>query len=351
MNRLDLALALIAVADHGSVLKAAESLHQTDAAISRKITKLEAYLGIKLISREKSGAVLTEAGQHYYHDMKLAIKQFHEAENLIKAKTEKPQGKLTVASNAFYTKYFILPKLNTFLKTYPDIDLTLDVAEVLPNFKKKSMDILFGVSFPGEDHLVRKKIDDFRRILCASPTYLKKHGTPKTPAELLQHQFIAHSSRENPSHILLNEELSLEIRPTLHINQSECITEAALQNLGIIWTPDSFVHELLQKKKQIESLPHYIKEKLPSIFTTNMKKSLIQKLRRLLIIFNVYDFLLKPSFLKSIKMRETYKINLSKNRRRVDKIQVKLLLSTLQLTTIKRLVSISPARLDSRLLY
>lgn len=261
MNRLDLALALIALADHGSVLKAAESLHQTDAAISRKITKLEAYLGIKLISREKSGAILTEAGQRYYYDMKLAIKQFHEAENLIKAKTEKPQGKLTVASNAFYAKHLILPKLNTFLKTYPDIDLTLDVAEVLPKFKKKSMDILFGVSFPGEDHLVRKKIDEFRRILCASHTYLKKHSTPKTPAELLQHQFIAHSSRENPSHILLNEELSIEIHPTLYINQSECIIEAALQHLGIIWIPDSFVHELLQKKKLIEILPQYNKEK------------------------------------------------------------------------------------------
>jgi len=261
MNRLELAQALITVADYGSVQKAAIQLHQTDAAISRKITKLETYLGAKLIDRQRTGAVLTALGQHYYHECKKAIAQFNQAEALVKSSVKEPSGPLTVVTNEFYANQFIIPKLKRFLETYPKIKLTLDIAEVLPDFKKKKMDIIFGVSLKGADSLVRKHIDQLRYVLCASPSYLKKYGKPESPSELLQHHFIAHASRENPANIVLNKDQLIVIKPTVLINHSSTIVAAALNGLGVIWIPDSFVSTFIKKKKLVEVLANYNEER------------------------------------------------------------------------------------------
>lgn len=262
MNHLDLAQAFIAVADCGSVQKAAQHLHQTDAAISRKITKLETHLGATLIKRERSGALLTDIGQRYYHQCKKALHEFALAETIVKEKQKEPEGVLRVVANQFYVNHFILPATKEFLKKHPKINLQIDVAEVLPDFKKTKMDILFGVGLKGSDDLVQKRVDQWRHILCASPRYLKQAGTPATTAELLKHDFIAHGSRNNPEIVSINEEHPVTMQPTLIINQTTCIIEAALNHLGIIWVPEPFVQPLLKQGKLIEILTKYNQKKL-----------------------------------------------------------------------------------------
>tara|TARA_R110000868_G_scaffold411409_2_gene703779 strand:- start:10552 stop:11418 length:867 start_codon:yes stop_codon:yes gene_type:complete len=254
MNRLDLAQAFITLADTGSVQKAALALHQTDAAISRKISKLEAHLGAQLIHRERSGAVLTEIGQQYYHECKPALAAFEQAESLVATRQQKPQGKLTVAANLFYVKQFLLPKLKGFRETYPDIDVHIDVAEVLAEFKLNKMDVLFGVGLPGDDDLVRKKVHDWRHILCASPAYLQQHGTPTTPAELLQHDFIAHDTRHHPDMIRLHEQIPVTVKPSLYLNQTDAIIAAGVAGLGLIWVPDAFVEAEIKNGTLVELL-------------------------------------------------------------------------------------------------
>jgi DNA-binding transcriptional LysR family regulator len=254
MNHLDLIQAFITTADSGSVQNAAIQLHQTNSAISRKITKLEARLGVQLLKRHRTGAMLTDIGQRYYHDCKEALAQFKKAEQLAKATLNHPQGKLRVVSNLYYAQNWILPRLAGFMAIYPAIELHLDIQEIQPNFEKTKMDILFGVHTQGSDDLVRKRIDSYRRVLCAAPAYLQKHGCPKCPAELLQHQFIVHDARLQQNTVLIDDDQPILIKPTLYINQSQIIIDAALNELGIIWIAETVVKPWLEAGQLVEVL-------------------------------------------------------------------------------------------------
>jgi DNA-binding transcriptional LysR family regulator len=254
MNKLELAEALITVADCGSIYKASIKLNQTNAAISKKLTRLEEYLGNQLLIRNRKGISLTDAGQRYYHEAKLAIEQLKTAEFAVKQNKDKPRGNLKVVCNQFYAEK-ILKKLPEFLKQFPGIHVNLEVDEILPDFNIKKMDILYGVSLAATDNVVRKKIAQTRYVLCASKAYLKSNS-PRSIAELMQHGFIAHSAR-NPSNMIDLDNEQILIRPKLLLNSTSLIIEAALQGLGIIWTHEDMVHELLQKKALISILDEF----------------------------------------------------------------------------------------------
>ena len=247
MNTFDLASCFIAVADAGSIYQASFKLEQTTAAISKKVSKLEKHLGVLLMTRGRKGVALTEAGQRYYHEAKAALVQLEMAELSTKQLKVFPQGRLRVVCNQFYAENKILPVLGKFLKKYPNIEFHLEVAEVVPNFNLKKMDILFGVSLAGQENLIQKKIDQTRYVLCASSTYLKKFGEPKSPAELLQHKFLAHEARIENCHIFLgNQEIVL--KPSFFINTTQMLAQAAIEGLGIIWTHQNMIEHYVKKK-------------------------------------------------------------------------------------------------------
>lgn len=255
MNKLELAESLLAIADYGSIHKAAIKLCQTDAAISKKLRKLEDYLEIQLITRSRKGLLLTEAGQRYYHEVKKALSQFNLAEQILISEKEEPQGELRVTLNPYFAKTMIMPKLQNFLKTYPKILLTLDINEVLPDFNARKMDILWGVSHPGEEQLVRKKIGETHFALCASPHYIKRKGMPYSISELLQHNIISHAARKPPYFIPFKNNQKLIVNPILLVNSSEAMVQAALEHIGIIWTHEYMVKKLVAQKKLIYLLP------------------------------------------------------------------------------------------------
>jgi len=260
MNKLDLAEALITIADTGSIYQAAGKLHQTSAAISKKLTKLETLLETQLVLRDRKGLVLTEAGQRYYHEAKKALAQFALAESSVLSATTLPSGELKVVANQYYAQNIILPKLPEFMAQYPAIEFNLEAADILPDFNAKKMHILFGVSAPADEQLVRKRIAVTRYVLCASPAYLKQKGIPSSTVELLQHDYIAHSGRKKCEVIMLDREKQVVMKPTLFVNNSQLMITAALENLGFIWAHENMVSDLLAKKKLIPFLEAYTQQ-------------------------------------------------------------------------------------------
>jgi DNA-binding transcriptional LysR family regulator len=119
------------------------------------------------------------------------------------------------------------------------------------------MDILLGVSDLGEEHLVRKRIDHTRYVLCASPKYLKQFGKPNSSAELLQHKFIAHSARKPSNIIVLDHDERIILKPKLLLNNTPIMIQAALAHLGFIWTHENLVSDLIAKKKLVFMLDQH----------------------------------------------------------------------------------------------
>lgn len=285
MNLFDCIQALIAVADKGSVQKAAHTLAQTPAAISRKITKLENHLGVQLVKREKSGAVLTRLGQHYYHQCKQGVAYIDAANQLSRVAKEEPCGILKVTISDYYLQHTILPRLQAFKKRYPKIDCYFNVVEIIPHFKDVDIDILFGVSIQGDDNLMQKRIDQWRHLLCVSPLYLQKQPLPKTPAELLQHNFIAHTARKPNNIIYLNEVEALKIKPTFYFNQTASIIAAALAGLGIIWVPEPFVKAHIDSGALIEIMPQHHVNTIPAYVFYRQQKIPSPKVRAFIDFF------------------------------------------------------------------
>ena len=260
MNKFELAQTFLIIADKGSIQAAAETLSQSEAAVSKKLKRLEEWLEVQLIIRKRTGLILTEAGQHYYQASKKAIEHFQEAEACFRQKKKTPQGTLNVVSNEYYFRYFILPHLANFSKKYPKIILNINIAEILPNFQDKPVDIVFGGSATGTDNMVRKKIHETRYVLCASPQYLKKHGTPRATAELLQHQFIAHASRNPPNIITLDNDERIILTPALMMNNTSMMIETCLKNLGFIWTHENLVETHLKNKTLVRFLDKFTQQ-------------------------------------------------------------------------------------------
>lgn len=257
MNQLALIQAFIATAEQGSVKEAAKQLHQTDAAISRKLSKLESDLAVQLLSRQRSGIVLTSIGQAYYHQVKAAVSTLDEAQHMIRQTQQQPQGSLTVVANEYYAKQWLLPRLSHFQKHYPKIDLRIEVAEVLPDFDAYQMDILYGVAFGAAEAVVQKRLTTTHYVLCASPQYLTEHPPPTTPSELLAHDYIGHHARPQPGQIQFNDETTLQLKPQYLFNSSELLIQAALNHLGIIYVHKNQVQPLIDNQQLTPILESY----------------------------------------------------------------------------------------------
>lgn len=285
MNKLDLAQTLIAIADCGSITKAADHLHQTTAAISKKLTKLEAHLSVQLLLRQGREFGLTEAGQRYYAEMKKVIAQFELAERSVEQKSQLPRGSLKVVANEYYANTKIMPKLAQFLKKFPDLNLTLETAEILPNFKAKKMDILFGISNAGADNLVRKRIDTTNYVICAAPNYFKVKSAPKSISELLQYDFISHSARQTPDLIRFDEGSDLLMSAKCYFNHSNLMIDAAVRGLGFIWTHENLVADLLKKKKLIPILKKHTRKSIPIYVYYEQKPQIDLKIKAFMEFF------------------------------------------------------------------
>jgi DNA-binding transcriptional LysR family regulator len=265
MNYFSYIQAFVEIVEQGSLHRAAQKLSQTDAAISKKLSKLEKSLNLRLLERGRNIFKLTPAGQQYYDLCREIIVKLETAEQFIQEMTLTPQGELRVTCNAYNAKHYLQPKLKKFLKKYPKILLNIDIAERVPDFSEPHMDILFGAGLQNAAaDLVRKKLTVSRDILCATPSYLANHAVPKKPSDLLQLDYIVHSQRNPIDTIYFDNGETITIKkPLLKFSVGAAAISAALDDLGFIYIKSYFVEQELKDKVLVELLPSYTRTKMP----------------------------------------------------------------------------------------
>lgn len=286
MNHLSCIETFIEIIEQGSLRKAAKKLCQTDAAISKKLTKLEESLNTCLLKRGRGVFEVTAAGQQYYELCQDIMAKVAKAEQFIQEKTLVPAGELRVTSNRFNAERYLLPRLKEFLTEYSEIQLNLTIAECMPDFSENKMDILFGVAAQGADDLVQKKLTTSRDILCASPGYLKTKSIPKKPKDLLALDYICHNQRRpvNIIHFDADETITIP-KPILKLNDSNASVTAALQDLGYIYIKSYYVEKELTENKLIELLPEYNRNKIPIYIFYRYQEYLDPKIRAFVDFF------------------------------------------------------------------
>ena len=177
--------------ESGSIAAGARLLGISAAAASQNIARLEASLGIRLLTRTTRSLALTESGELYFSQVRNVLRDLELARSNATLQHDQPQGRLRIASSAAFGRYVLAPMLPAFAARYPRIACELSTTDRSVNHIQESVDISIRIPQQLEDGLVARHIASVPSIYCASPAYLHKAGTPCTPEQLSQHDCLA----------------------------------------------------------------------------------------------------------------------------------------------------------------
>src|SRR5256885_4075194 len=171
----------------GSLSAAGRELGLSAAMVSRRLAALEARLGVRLINRTTRSLHLTDEGATYYDTCARLLSEIEEADAAVAAGRVEPRGPLKVALPASFGHLHVAPLVPRFAARYPNVQLALSLSDRTVNVVEEGFDLAVRIADLADSSLAARKLAPNRRVVCASPDYLKRHGTPHTPDELAGH--------------------------------------------------------------------------------------------------------------------------------------------------------------------
>src|SRR5437868_4641316 len=171
----------------GSLSSAARELGLSAAMISRRLSALEARLGVRLLNRTTRSLRLTDEGASYFDTCSRLLAEIDEAEAAVAAGSVEPRGALKVAIPASFGNRHIAPLVPRFAERYPKVQLALSLSDRTINVIEEGFDLAIRIAHLEDSSLAARKLAPNRRVVCASPEYLRRYGTPRTPEDLARH--------------------------------------------------------------------------------------------------------------------------------------------------------------------
>ncbi|MCK6264667.1 LysR family transcriptional regulator [Vibrio sp. ZSDE26] len=193
MGQLESIHIFIKVVETGSITKASEQLGLAKSAISKRLSELEQQLGVKLINRTTRKSSITEAGQLYFQKSKLIYEELDELNCEIASVQKNLVGTLKIAVPLSFGIEHLVPALDEFSKQHSELKLDVDFSDRRVDLVQDGFDLALRIGHLADSTLKAKAITLVSHVLCASPTYLKEFGTPKTPDDLKTHKFLRYS--------------------------------------------------------------------------------------------------------------------------------------------------------------
>nr|WP_321239265.1 LysR family transcriptional regulator [uncultured Tolumonas sp.] len=253
--------AFVAVVDSGSFVSAAEMLDTSTAAISRQVSGLESHLGARLLNRTTRRISLTESGHEYYSRAQSILSDLAEAEAIVGQQAIQPKGLLRISAPLSYGIHELARLLPDFMRRYPDLKLDIDLSDRVVDLANDGIDVAIRISQSLTSQVVARKIMPIEMILCASPDYLARKGTPKTPEEIAEHETLSYSylsTGDNWHFVDKNQtEVTVRIQSTVHASNGDLLTALGLSGNGIIIQPTFIVAKHIAEGKLVPLLPDW----------------------------------------------------------------------------------------------
>ena len=243
MDKFSAMQAFVRVVEAGTFTKAADSMNLPKPTVTRLIQDLEKELDTKLLNRTTRKVTVTVDGAAYYEQASRLLGEVHELESSMSRAKASPRGKLKVDIPSSLGLAVIIPALPDFHARYPDIQLELGVSDRPVDIITENVDCVIRGGEITDQSLVARRIGEFYLMTCASPGYLKRHGTPLHPRELLEgdHHAIRYMSPRNGKLYTFKMHKDGEVaevggRHHLSVNDSNAGVTAALAGLGVLHT-------------------------------------------------------------------------------------------------------------------
>ena len=262
MDRVgDLAL-FLRVLDLGSISAAARSLDLSVAVASQRLKRLERDLGVRLLHRTTrqlhatpEGAALAEQGRALVEDLEALTGGLRQA-------AAEVAGTLRLTASASFGRQYLSPLLPEFLARYPRVKVSVNLNDQLLDLVSSGFDLAIRIGALEDSTLVARKLAPNRRVICASPEYVRRHGMPNSPEELARHEclmLVGSQGRQDlwRLHDRAGREIAVRVSGRFESNLGELLRDAAVAGLGIAVHSTWHVNEDLRAKRLLPVMPDY----------------------------------------------------------------------------------------------
>jgi molybdate transport repressor ModE-like protein len=250
------------VLDLGSISAAARSLDLSVAVASQRLKRLEKALGVRLIHRSTRQLHVTPEGAALAEQGRPLIEDLDALTSSLKKAAKEVEGILRVSVPAAFGSQYISPLLPVFLARHPRVRVSIDLSDALQDLVSEGYDLAIRIGQLHESNMIARRLTNNQRVLCASPAYLKRHGTPSTPEQLRKHECLLMVGAKGPRDQWVlrapdGTETTIRVRGRLESNMGEVIRDAALAGLGISLHSIWHVCEDLRAGRLQVVLPEY----------------------------------------------------------------------------------------------
>jgi DNA-binding transcriptional LysR family regulator len=257
----DIAL-FLRVLDLGSISAAARSLDLSVAVASQRLKRLERDLGVRLLHRTTrrlhatpEGAALAEQGRPLVEDLEALTGGLRQAGTEI-------SGTLRVTASASFGRQYLSPLLPEFLALHPRVKLSINLTDQMVDLVSAGFDLAIRIGALEDSSLVARKLAVNQRVLCASPEYLRRHGTPRTPQDLVDHECVLLVGSQGRQDVWrfgdgAGGEIAVRVRGRMETNYGEIVRDAVVAGMGIAAHSDWHVVRDLREGRLVQVLPDY----------------------------------------------------------------------------------------------
>lgn len=245
----------------GSLSAAARELQVTTPAVSKRLALLEQHLGVRLLRRTTRRMALTEEGEAYLADARRILADIEALEGRLRGLTEQPAGLLRVNATLGFGRMHIAPLISGFAREHPGVQVQLQLSASPPPLTQDSFDVCVRFGEPPDARVIARLLAPNRRLLCASPGYLARRGTPKTPADLARHDTIAIRQGDEAYGVWRlrsgKRTETVKVHGPLSSNDGEIAVQWALAGHGIVLRAEWDVARYLKSGRLREVLPNW----------------------------------------------------------------------------------------------
>lgn len=289
MDRLLSIEAFVRVAETGNFARAAQQLGVTRSVISHRIQQLEEFISAPLFHRSTRHVRLSEVGETYYKECADMVASFNSLTEQMRDLRAKPTGKLRIQMLPGFALGHFGGLLAEFTELYPDIEVDVIVNDRVVDPIEEGFDVAFQMFPPLAESLIERKLFSVRRLFCASPEYLERHGAPTVPADLQAHKVALYEGYPSRNKWVFNgdEQVELNLTGQVRSNSVHLLRDYAVTGTSVVCLPTLVASDDLLAGRLVPVLTDY------SLTSFNFSAVYPATQRRALKVRTLIDFLVE----------------------------------------------------------
>jgi DNA-binding transcriptional LysR family regulator len=243
MDRMTSISTFVKIAEAGGFAAAARKLGVSPSTVTTQIQDLEDRLGVRLLNRSTRRVSLTDIGRAYYERCMHILADMDEADTAVQAMHGKPSGTLHL-NVSLSIPLFVAPVIAEFTSLYPEVKVSMTMSDRMVDLVQEGIDLAITTQPVPNSNLIMKRIGSFKLLVCGSPAYFARHGVPREPAELVNHNCLKYTFSAWGSEWRFKSpegKRAIEVTGNMEANSVNALKLAAALGQGLIWVPDFLV--------------------------------------------------------------------------------------------------------------